>query len=283
MKRLMIFLLISLLCYKASAQTGPIFVAYFDDKWKEVFDINKAAYYRTVQDSIGKYLVRDHFISGKLQMKALCSEYTPKLIEDGQVVRYYENGIVKQMGAYNEGRESGIHEYWYANGLKHKIISYEENKMIYHQVWSQQGEPLLANGKGVIQEELGTMTITKEIENSVSIASYQIVASGDSIHTVVDTMPEYRGGYEGMMRAIKNTMRYPASARRQGIDGIVYVSFIIDKQGRASDVRVIRGISLDCDAEASRVVSTLNDWTPGKHRGKVVNLRFVLPLKFKLR
>jgi protein TonB len=104
----------------------------------------------------------------------------------------------------------------------------------------------------------------------------------NKIFMVVEQQPEFEGGYEAMMNFIRKNMRYPASARRMGVDGTVYVSFVVGKDGAISDVKVLRGISADCDKEAVRVVSMMPPWKPGKQNGKAVFVRFNLPIKFKL-
>jgi protein TonB len=109
-----------------------------------------------------------------------------------------------------------------------------------------------------------------------------VVEDDNKIFTVVEQQPEFQGGYEAMMNFIKKNMRYPASARRMGVDGTVYVSFVVSKDGSISEVKTIRGISADCDKEAMRVVSMMPPWRPGKQNGKPVFVRFVLPIKFKL-
>jgi len=109
-----------------------------------------------------------------------------------------------------------------------------------------------------------------------------VVEDENKIFTVVEQQPEFQGGYEAMMNFIKKNMRYPASARRMGVDGTVYVSFVVSKDGSISEVKQIRGISADCDKEAMRVVSMMPPWKPGKQNGKPVFVRFVLPIKFKL-
>ncbi|MEX1239598.1 MAG: TonB family protein [Cyclobacteriaceae bacterium] len=109
-----------------------------------------------------------------------------------------------------------------------------------------------------------------------------VVEDENKIFTVVEQQPEFQGGYEAMMNFIKRNMRYPASARRMGVDGTVYVSFVVSKDGSISEVKTIRGISADCDNEAKRVVGMMPAWRPGKQNGKPVFVRFVLPIKFKL-
>lgn len=109
-----------------------------------------------------------------------------------------------------------------------------------------------------------------------------VVEDENKVFMVVEQQPEFEGGYEAMMNFIKKNMRYPASARRMGIDGTVYVSFVVGKDGSINDVKVLRGISADCDKEAVRVVQLMPNWKAGKQNGKPVFVRFNLPIKFKL-
>jgi periplasmic protein TonB len=110
----------------------------------------------------------------------------------------------------------------------------------------------------------------------------EVVADDNELFTVVDQQPEFEGGYEAMMAFIKQNMKYPANARRMQIEGTVHVSFIVSKTGVISDVKVLRGIMTECDREATRVVQLMPAWKPGKQNGRNVNVRFILPLKFRL-
>jgi protein TonB len=96
------------------------------------------------------------------------------------------------------------------------------------------------------------------------------------------TPPVYEGGYEAMMNFIQRKMRYPNVPRRMGIEGTVFVSFLVNGDGSVGDVNVLRGIHPDCDKEAVRVISMLQGWIGGKHGGVPVKVRMVLPIKFKL-
>jgi protein TonB len=111
----------------------------------------------------------------------------------------------------------------------------------------------------------------------------EVVAEDDNqLFTVVDQEPEFEGGYNAMMAFIKQNMKYPANARRMEIEGTVHVSFIVSKTGAISEVKVLRGIMSECDKEAVRVVQLMPAWKPGKQNGRTVNVRFILPLKFRL-
>lgn len=102
------------------------------------------------------------------------------------------------------------------------------------------------------------------------------------VFSVVEEMPQFDGGMEALARYLSKNMRYPASARRMGVEGTVYISFVVSKDGQISDVVVLKGIHGDCDAEAMRVIGQMPPWKPGKQRGVPVNVKFVLPIKFKL-
>ena len=102
------------------------------------------------------------------------------------------------------------------------------------------------------------------------------------VYTVVEEQPEFNGGLDAMRNFIMGNMRYPLEARQQGIEGTVFVSFIVEKDGAMSETKIIKGISPQCDAEALRVVELFPPWVPGKQRGEAVRVRFVLPIKYKL-
>ena len=99
---------------------------------------------------------------------------------------------------------------------------------------------------------------------------------------VVENMPEFPGGDAGLMKYIVNNVRYPAIAKEYNITGKVYVSFIVDKSGNVTDVKVVRGVDKNLDAEAVRVVKSLPKYKPGKQRGKPVRVMFTIPINFTL-
>lgn len=97
-----------------------------------------------------------------------------------------------------------------------------------------------------------------------------------------EVMPTYEGGSEALYQFLRRKIRYPASARRTGIEGTVYVSFVIDAAGQVTDINVVRGISRDCDDEAARVIALLPKWKPGMQNHHPVAVRMTLPIAFKL-
>lgn len=100
--------------------------------------------------------------------------------------------------------------------------------------------------------------------------------------TMVEQMPRFVGGETEMYKFMINNLVYPKEAVENGVQGRVIVRFVIDKEGKVKDVKVLRGIDPACDNEAKRVVSIMPDWTPGKQNGRAVATYFTLPFTFRL-
>jgi len=102
------------------------------------------------------------------------------------------------------------------------------------------------------------------------------------IFMVVESMPEYPGGEAALYKYLAENIKYPQMAKESGIQGRVFVTFVVERDGRVTDVRVLRGIGGGCDEEAIRVVQGMPKWAPGKQRGKSVRVQYNLPVKFTL-
>ena len=119
---------------------------------------------------------------------------------------------------------------------------------------------------------------TRKNKNS---SSQKVVASQDSIYRVAEVMPQYPGGPNEMMKYIQENIKYPQSAKANKIEGRVYVTFVVEKDGSITNAAVMRGIDKECDAEALRVVASMPKWTPGQHKGEVVRTQFTIPIYYK--
>ena len=104
----------------------------------------------------------------------------------------------------------------------------------------------------------------------------------DMVFDVVEVMPQFPGGQIAMLKYIMENMKYPEQAMKEGIQGRVAVSFIVEKDGSISDVKPILSVHPLLNKEAVRVVESMPKWTPGKQNGKPVRVRFNLPVMFKL-
>lgn len=99
---------------------------------------------------------------------------------------------------------------------------------------------------------------------------------------IIEKQPAFPGGMAALYKYIQKKMKYPKEAKKQGIEGKVFVQFIIDKEGRIDKVRVVQGIGGGCDEEAVRVIKMLPDFTPGMSDGEPIDISMVLPITFRL-
>jgi len=102
------------------------------------------------------------------------------------------------------------------------------------------------------------------------------------IFTIVEEMPEFVGGEIARNRFLSENIHYPQTAMKNGIQGVVYLQFILEKDGSISDIRVLKGIGGGCDAEACRVIKLMPKWKPGRQNGKNVRVLFNMPISFVL-
>jgi protein TonB len=99
---------------------------------------------------------------------------------------------------------------------------------------------------------------------------------------IVEDMPEFPGGEMALRTYIANAIKYPVIAQENGIQGKVYVTFVVGKDGSVNNASIARGVDPSLDKEALRVINTLPKWKPGKQRGKPVNVSYTVPINFQL-
>jgi TonB family protein len=104
----------------------------------------------------------------------------------------------------------------------------------------------------------------------------------DEVYSIVEEMPVYPGGEEALFKFIGDNIRYPEEAKAAKVQGIVYLSFVVNKKGKVRDITVIRGIGSGCDEAAIEMARAMPNWTPGRQRGKNVNVQYNLPVRFSL-
>jgi protein TonB len=134
------------------------------------------------------------------------------------------------------------------------------------------------------------LEIDMEADQSTEVQDYAPIAENRKeeeivemeIFTVVESMPSFPGGDAARMKFLQENIKYPQMARESGIQGTVYVTFVVEPNGKVSDVRVLRGIGGGCDEEAVRVIQSMPKWEAGKQRGKSVRVQFNMPIKFTL-
>lgn len=97
-----------------------------------------------------------------------------------------------------------------------------------------------------------------------------------------DEMPGFIGGDKALYEYLSNNIKYPKIEIKRGVEGRVYVEFVVGKNGEISDIKILRGVSEAIDAEAIRVIKSMPNWLPGKQKGRAVKVRYKMPISFKL-
>lgn len=137
-----------------------------------------------------------------------------------------------------------------------------------------------------IDEDLEILDAEDESENTIvenlsDFGDYEGEDTGETeVFVVVEDMPSFPGG--NVQKWIGKNVKYPVLAMENGIQGKVYIQFVIEKDGSITDVKVIRGVDASLDKEAIRVVQSMPKWKPGKQRGKAVRVSYTLPINFQL-
>lgn len=146
-------------------------------------------------------------------------------------------------------------------------------------------EPVSDSEKSLEKEDnaVSMYNASKDKRTSAS-RSAELKAKDESAAPLrfVEQMPSFPGGSEAMMKFINEHLKYPSTAAEMGVSGKVTLQFLVEKSGKITDIKVVRGIGGGCDEEAVRVVKLMPDWTPGKQNGKPTAVYFTLPISFTL-
>ena len=102
------------------------------------------------------------------------------------------------------------------------------------------------------------------------------------VFLVVENQPQFPGGEDAMKQFLRENINYPQIAKESGIQGTVYVNFIVEPNGSLTNIKVRRGIGGGCDEESIRVVKMMPRWEPGTQRGKPVRVSYNIPIKYTL-
>ena len=126
-------------------------------------------------------------------------------------------------------------------------------------------------------------TLKEASNKTVYVTGYAPKENGqDTVLTVVEKNPEFPGGLDALLSFMSKNIKYPKEASEKGIQGTVFVQFIVRNTGKISNAKVLRGVGGGCDEEAVRVINNMPDWIPGMQNKKNVSVLFQIPVKFQL-
>lgn len=243
--------------------------------------------------------------------------YDPKGFQNGAFIEYYPNGKVKKRGTKIDGRNSGFVTDYYSDGTQRSITQFfdEQNdisdwtdtnfKILSYKDTAGNEIVMKGNGYCICQFESGrteigkvvdgfrdsiwseyskdTLVLQEHYNRGLLVQGVRYYKGSAYKYTALNEPASIVGGPEAMLNFLKKNLRYPLSARRQGIAGTILASFIVKSDSSITNLRIVSGISEDCNKEAVRIVRLLDgQLNPERIRGLPVDSRFVLPIKFTL-
>ncbi len=132
-----------------------------------------------------------------------------------------------------------------------------------------------ANGEAVDQEEIPF--------EATNVDAAPLDVNTDEVFKVVEVDPEFPGGEEALYKYLAENIKYPLMAKNNKVEGRVFITFVIEKDGNVSNAKVLRSVNEELDAEALRVINAMPKWKPGMQRGVPVRVQYNIPITFKLR
>ncbi len=118
---------------------------------------------------------------------------------------------------------------------------------------------------------------------TVSAQKTVVAKKNQKVFDIVEQMPEYPGGQAALFEFISKNVKYPEDAVKKKVEGKVFVTFVVDTDGKITDVSLLRKVFPSLDAEAIRVISGMPNWIPGKQKGQVVRVKYTVPIMFRLK
>jgi len=262
---------------------------YFDAEWSPTSKSN-AVYYRTIARINDKFKVRDYFAdTDALQMEGTCTSLKPRLVFDGNVKWYYHNGNVQRDAIFQEGEIVGVERAYFEDGTLNYQQVHRNKLVFYYQYNSRMGEPMLHNGNGLIVNTGNDPnnkfnTTYMEVKDSLLTRIYSVLSPADTVYLYADEAAYYRDGMPQFYQNLASEMngRYPRAARRMGIEGKVFIQFVVDERGAIQESWVLKGIGGGCDEAALLAFNKLAQWEPARHAGTPVKSMHILPVTFRL-
>jgi periplasmic protein TonB len=141
--------------------------------------------------------------------------------------------------------------------------------------------------KEVVEEKaaIGTVNFDKgtdDVAAPIAKKNVEITEEVEQPFVIVEQMPQFPGGEKELLKFVHDNLKYPVVAQEMGVSGTVIVQFVVDREGKITRIKVMRGIGSGCDEEAIRVLNKMPLWSPGKQGGKPVLVSFTLPIVFRL-
>jgi len=307
-----LFLLVPKLCISQATSVNK--TIFLDSLFRETSKTNHT-YYRVIKDYYStqkRYEIKEYYKSGVLKMEGISTNKEGFPIE-GEQTYYYENGNKKSITNYIKGLANGQDIEWYENGNKKLEGEYIEDKKKrtsqnkINQFWNEDGVQKVVDGNGFFEGKLekegfeGFEEISKgEIKNGFKEGTWEglskkpnynyketykngMLVSGVSTgkdgktcaYTELEIKPEPKNGMMDFYKFIARNFRTPSNP---GLKGKVYITFIVNEDGKIVEPKILRDLGYGTGNEAIRVVTAYNNFAPGLQRGRKVRCAYSLPI-----
>jgi TonB family protein len=135
-----------------------------------------------------------------------------------------------------------------------------------------------------MDEDAMVVDFNKETNVNAKPGDVQAKAASDKgLYVVTEELPSYAGGPEALMKFLNTNIRYPEDAKKAGIEGKVYVNFVVNEKGQISNAKIMRSVSPLLNAEALRLTNLMKDWKPATHNGETLSMAVTMPIEFKIK
>jgi TonB family protein len=259
------------------------------------------------------YGLMEYYPDGKLKLVGESSspEY-PKL--EGTCISYYHNGNRKAVNIYKNGTLTGLQYEFFPNGKPYIVKTHTPGSpklpipnITITSNYDSLGKALVVDGNGhfirynkdfkYVAEEGNLKNGKKDGEwkfNQDSLTAVELYnedkfISGTSNfkgeiknYTVAEAPPSFKGGVDGFLRYLGDNIYYPVEDRRSGIQGVVVAQFVVERDGKLSNIKILRAPSPGMQSEALRVIKRSQSWIPGTQFGRTVRATYTVPIHFSL-
>ena len=208
----------------------------------------------------------------RLNLEYLADNQVAQTLNDSKQYQYHLLGLA------HTNSKTGLYNNFNVSQIKHRIIMMNKKRTrtvsrIKYALFAPLAAALLI---------VSNISCTSTENKKDSTEATESRAVEGEVFQVVEEMPEFPGGMGECMKWLGQNIKYPAEAIEKGIQGRVIIQMVVTKEGDIAEAKVVRGVDPLLDAEALRVINSMPKWKPGKQRGEAVNVKYTIPVMFKL-
>jgi len=306
--------LTSFLAFALNASFAQKITFYLKNNGKTVTERDSADFMRTILPADDdKYQIQENYKNGNLKLEGFVTKYNPSLSLEGLVKKYFENGSKQEEAIYLKNQIVGEANFYYENGQIKEVLEYSPNnepfktKVKVISFFDSTGVQLVKNGTGFYNslDKNGTFingkylngvkdsvwrggniaknySYTETYEAGKFLSGVSKIEDKEFSYSSDEIMPEYPGGIMKFYDFVGRTYNYPEAAKRSGVSGRVILTFVVEKDGSITEIKLLRDLGLGTGEEAVRVLEKSKKWNPGRQHGIPVRVSYTLPIMLNL-